>query len=182
MDKETIFSIFDSSQSQTVIELFDAVFSDSEGQEEGRLISQLVSDLLATTNAQDLQGFVATYENKIIACIFFSRLSLQNNANAFILSPVAVDTGYQGRGIGQQLIAFGIQHLKEQGVDLVFTYGDPNFYSKVGFQAISEECVKAPLKLSYPEGWLGQSFNAASVGPIDGVTKCVEALNRQVYW
>ena len=35
---------------------------------------------------------------------------------------------------GQQLINFGLAHLKEIGVELVFTYGDMNFYSKVGFK------------------------------------------------
>lgn len=177
-----IFSIFNSSQSQAVIKLFDSVFSESEGQGEGKLVSQLASDLIATTTAQDLLGFVALSQKEVVGCIFFSRLILQNNANAFILAPVAIDTGHQAQGIGQQLIAFGIQHLKEQGVDLVLTYGDPNFYAKVGFQAITEECVKAPLKLSQPEGWLGQSLTGDSVSPIEGVPKCVEALNKQEYW
>lgn len=176
------FSIFDSSQSRSVIELFNNAFSDSEGQDEGKLISQLVSDLITTTSAQDLLGFVATFQKKVVGSIFFSRLTLQNNANAFILSPVAVDTSHQGKGIGQQLIAFGILHLKEQGIDLVFTYGDANFYSKVGFHPISEECVKAPLKLAYPEGWLGQSLTCDSISPISGVSKCVEALYKQEYW
>lgn len=176
------FSIFDSGQSQAVIELFDNAFSDSEGKEEGRLVSQLTSDLIATTDAQDLLGFVAESNKKIVGCIFFSRLTLSNNKNAFIMAPVAVDTSHQGSGIGQKLIAFGIQHLKEQGVELVFTYGDLNFYSKAGFQSVSEEIVKAPLKLTYSEGWLGQSLAGDSSIPVCESSKCVEALNKQEYW
>ena len=180
--REMNFSVFNTSQSQTVIELFNRVFSASEGEDEGKLISQLVSDLITTTSVDDLQGFVASFQKKIVACIFFSRLTLQNNTNAFILSPVAVDTNHQDKGIGQQLIAFGIQHLKQQGIELVFTYGDPNFYSKVGFHHISEEYVKAPLKLNHPEGWLGQSLTDEAISPMQGISRCVEALNKQEYW
>ena len=173
---------FNSSQSHEVINLFTTVFSSSEGQEEGLLIGKLVSELITTTAAQDLLGFVATDQDKIIGCIFFSRLTFDNNANAFILSPVAVHTKHQGQGIGQQLITFGINHLKEINVDLVFTYGDPKYYSKVGFTHVSEKSVKAPLKLTCPEGWLAQSLTENIVEPISGVSHCVGALNKQVYW
>ena len=176
------FSIFDSGQSQIVIKLFNNVFSDSEGEAEGELIGQLVSDLITTTDAQDLKGFVALSQNEIVGCIFFSRLTLEDNITAFILAPVAVSTNHQGKGIGQQLIAFGIQYLKEQGIDLLITYGDPNFYSKTGFHSISQACIKPPLRLSQPEGWLAQSLTGEIIEPIDGISKCVAALNKQAYW
>ena len=37
------------------------------------------------------------------------------------------------------MINFGINRLKESGVSIVFTYGDPDFYSKVGFSQINEK-------------------------------------------
>ena len=176
------FSVYDPSQSQEIIDLFTSVFSDSEGKSEGLLIGELVSELIETTDAQELFGFVAKAKEKIIGCIFFSRITFENSINAFILSPAAIDTNHQGKGVGQKLITFGINFLKDKNVDLVFTYGDPNFYSKVGFSHISEECVKAPLKLTYPEGWLGQSLIGESVEPISGKSYCVNALNKQEYW
>ena len=173
---------YNSSQYQETINLFTTVFSNSEGQEEGLLIGKLVSELITTTDVQDILGFVATARDKIIGCIFFSRLTFDNNANAYILSPVAVHTEHQGQGIGQQLISFGINHLRDMNVDLVFTYGDPKYYSKVGFTHVSEESIKAPLKLTYPEGWLAQSLTGNIVEPISGASHCVDALNNQVYW
>jgi predicted N-acetyltransferase YhbS len=62
------------------------------------------------------------------------------------------------------------------------TYEDINFYSKVGFNPISEEIVKAPLKLTYPEGWLGQSLVSNTVGPMVDQPSCVTALNKPHYW
>ncbi len=87
-----------------------------------------------------------------------------------------------GKGIGQKLINFGINELKENGVQIVFTYGDPAYYSKVGFNQITEEIVKAPLKMSQPEGWLGQSLVSDKIEPIAGNSSCVEALNKAEYW
>ena len=170
------------SNTEEIKRLFTKVFSDSEGQTEGLLIGNLAYDLMTDTNAQDIYGFVAIENEQIIGSILFTRLTFQNEINAFLLSPVAIHTTYQGKGVGQKLINFGINHLKENGVKLVFTYGDPNYYSKVGFCHITEKTIKAPLKLTQPEGWLGQSLVSDEIEPITGNSYCVEALNKPEYW
>ncbi len=162
--------------------LFAKVFSDSEGSVEGLLIGELVHELFKTTDAHDIYGFVATENDLLLGSIIFTKLTFESGINAFILSPVAILTTQQGKGIGQKLIKYGIQHLEKQGVKLVFTYGDPDYYSKVGFRPITEEIVKAPLKLSQPEGWLCQSLVGDVIKPIMGNSYCVEALNRPEYW
>jgi len=175
-------STFNANQSQDVIRLYIKVFSESESRDEGESIGELVSDLIITTDERDIVGFVAVLEEEIVGCIFFSRLTLSSEQIAFILSPVAIATKQQGQGIGQQLISYGIEYLKSKAVDLVFTYGDPIFYSKVGFQQISEDIVKAPLNLTQPEGWLAQSLQNGVISAIEGSSKCVTALNKQEYW
>ena len=169
-------------QSQEVIKLFSDVFSDSEGEEEGRVIGQLVTELIGTTDSNDLLGYISTSDGRIVACIFFSRLTLRSGKIAFILSPVAVASQLQGKGLGQQLINFGLQQLRSQDVELVFTYGDPGFYSKVGFVKIGEDVVKAPKKLTYPDGWLAQTLKDEGITSEVGVAECVGALNKQKYW
>lgn len=175
-------SLFNSPQSHEIIELFTKAFSASEGETEGQLIGSLVTDLIATTESQDLIGFVAISGSDIVGSIFFSRLVVPSEKIAFILSPVAICTNLQGKGIGQQLINYGIRHLKSLSVDLAFTYGDPNFYTKVGFKPIGESIVKAPFNLTYPEGWLAQSLDGSLIQAMTGASYCVEALNDQKYW
>ena len=175
-------STYKKSDIEEIKQLFLRVFSDSEGQEEGSLIGRLVLDIMTSTDAQDIYGFIATENDQIIGSIFFTRLAFENSENAFILSPVAIHTNHQGKGIGQNLINFGIKHLKESGVRLAFTYGDPNFYSKVGFRCITETIAKAPFELSQPEGWLCQSLVGDEIRPIAGNSRCVEALNKPEYW
>lgn len=173
---------FNSSYSAEAIELYTNVFASSENEDEGRVIGELVSNLIGTTELQDLIGFVAISSDKIVGCIFFSRLIVPSNKVAFILSPVAIATGEQGKGIGQQLINYGLSYLKSKKIDFAFTYGDPSYYCKVGFSPISESVVKAPFKLSQPQGWLAQSLNDSSINALQGSSQCVEAFNNQAYW
>lgn len=176
------FSAYGSRNTEEIEQLFTKVFSDSEGNTEGVLIGNLAYDLMTGTDAHDLFGFVATENEKIIGSIFFTRLSFQYGASAFLLSPVAIHTSYQGKGIGQMLITFGIDHLKKNGVRLLLTYGDPDFYAKVGFNPITEKIVKAPLTMTHREGWLGQSLVSDEIKPVAGNSYCVEALNKPEYW
>lgn len=137
---------------------------------------------MATTESQDLYGYLAVEGEELVGAIFFSRLSFETNIDVFILAPVAVRTDRQGQGIGQKLIGHGLQHLKQQGVRFVTTYGDPAFYSKVGFHPISAREIGPPFELSQPEGWIGQALTDEPVNETLGDGKCVAASNDPVYW
>ncbi|MGM0594967.1 MAG: GNAT family N-acetyltransferase [Pseudomonadota bacterium] len=170
------------SDTEAIIRLFTAVFSDSEGEAEGQLIGNLARELLSETEERDRYVFVALDADTVIGAIVFSRLTFDSGNNAFILAPVAVATTRQGEGVGQRLIRFGFERLREDGVELVMTYGDPAFYAKVGFQPVTVATVKPPFPLSQPQGWLGQSLNSESISPITGSAACVDALNKPEYW
>ena len=163
-------------------QLFIQTFSDSEGPSEGEAIGNLVRDFMDHTDAKDLYCFIATEHEQIIGSLFFTRMRFGSGIHAFILSPVATHTDHQGTGVGQTLIRFGLDALKENGVELAITYGDPNFYSKVGFSVITEQIVPAPLKLTYPEGWLAQSLVGDEIEPISGTSHCVKELNKPELW
>ncbi len=167
----------------TIEDLFISVFTRSEGEKEGVLIGNLAKDLIASTESQDLYGFLAVDKDQIVGAIFFSRLTFeQRDIDVFIMAPVAVHSDHQGMGIGQTLITHGLQEMKKSGVKFVITYGDPAFYAKVGFQPLSQDVVVAPLKLSQPEGWLGQSLADDPIEAIPGPCSCVQALDNPTYW
>ena len=98
---------------QEIFDFFSATFTDSDGAEEGKTIGQLVDDLMETTPTQDLFVFSAYDGQSFIGCIFFSRLNFeQDDRVVFILSPVAVKPDRQKKGVGQQLIAYGLDELR----------------------------------------------------------------------
>jgi len=176
------FSTYAPNNIDEIEQLFIKTFSDSEGQSEGEVIGKLVKGFMDNTDANDLYCFVATENEQIIGSIFFTRMTFESGINAFILSPAATHTDHQRKGVGQKLINFGLDALKENGVELAITYGDPNFYSKVGFGVITEQVVPAPLKLEFPEGWLVQSLVGDEIEPIAGKSYCVEELNKPELW
>ena len=166
-----------------IVQLFSAVFTASEGENEGRLIGDLVTALIDTTAGEDLCVFSAYESDCLVGCIFFTRLSyIQDTRTVFMLSPVAIKTDRQKSGIGQKLITFGLGELRNKGIDMVITYGDPNYYSKVGFAQISEETARAPLKLQHPQGWQGQSLTGKPIEPVTGPAQCVPPFNNSELW
>ena len=93
-----------------------------------------------------------------------------------------MSTKQQRKGVGQALINYGLNELKKRSVAVLITYGDPLFYSKTGFQVLSEKVVKAPLQLSRPDGWLGRSLTEEPIPTLNERPACVKELNNPLYW
>ncbi len=172
----------DLSQKFEIISFFKRVFTESEGESEGLLIGNLVSEIIKTTQDSDLFVFTIIEQNKMLGCVIFSRVIFGNNVNAFILSPMAILTNHQGKGLGQALIKYGLDKLISNDVELVLTYGDINFYSKAGFQKISNKKIRPPFELEYSQGWLGQSLSDKDLSSYAGKVVCVSSLNKKEYW
>lgn len=64
---------------------------------------------------------------------------------------------------------------------LVVTYGDPEFYARVGFEKVSQKQIQAPCALSSPDGWLAQSLISDETPDVPGKTQCVAAYRKQPY-
>jgi len=167
---------------QEVTALFTSVFTSSEGEEEGQLIGNLASELSLSIDNQQVICFGAYENESLIGSIFFTGLRFDESVLVYMLAPVAVSTRHQGKGAGRALISYGLDELKNRSVAVAITYGDPSFYSNVGFQALSENIIQAPLRLSMPEGWLGQSLNGEQIPTINGRPTCVEAFKNPAYW
>lgn len=162
--------------------LFEAVFSEAEGAEEGRALAALVSELADTIDNDQILSLGAFDNQQLIAAIFFSRLTVPDPVTIYMLSPVAVRTDQQGKGIGQTLINHGLNELKTRAVDVVVTYGDPAYYSRIGFHPITEAQIKAPQPLSMPQGWQAQSLTTTPIPTITNKPTCVPPFNNPSYW
>lgn len=170
-------------RAQQIEDLFTDTFSASEGAEEGAVIGALVRGLLGTTPSQDIAVFTAENAGAMIAAAIFSRLVYdQDPRSVFILSPMAVAPNRQGQGVGQAVLRHALTALGDDGVDVAITYGDPAFYGKVGFRPLTEADAPAPLPLSQPEGWIGQSLTDARLAPLRGACTCVPALSDPAIW
>ena len=163
--------------------LFYNTFKISEGDEEAKSIHDLVKRYMDNYPRRDLIGYLAWDKDKMAGGVFFSELTYPDSKlSVFLLSPMAVKTMYQGKGIGQQLIRHAHDDLKLKGVNICMTYGDINFYSKVGYRIVKESTIAAPLKLTYPEGWLALSLDEDTPLAVTGPSFCIPELNYPDLW
>jgi len=176
------YQTLDKTKQKEIAGLFTSVFTSSEGEKEGALIGNLSSELASSIDNEETICFGIYQNESLIASIFFTRLKFNNPIQVYMLAPVAVSTEKQGNGIGQELINYGLNELKKRSASVAVTYGDPSFYLKVGFQALSENVIQAPLKLSMPFGWLGQSLTDEPIPTIDERPVCVKEFNNPMYW
>ena len=177
------FISHDETRSSEIVALITATFAASEGDAEGQLVGHLAANILATVPKEDLLAFMAVKADRVVGAILFTRIRYpEDTRRVFLLAPVAISTEHQGQGVGQELLLHGRMHLRGADVDVALTYGDINFYAKVGFTQITEAQAKAPLPLQYPTGWLGQSLTGDLFAPRKGPSRCAEALNDPAYW
>jgi putative acetyltransferase len=176
------FRTLDKDGKEEVEDLFTSVFSSSEGVQEGKLIGSLAAALIVRTDNQEVICLGAFEERTIIGAIFFTRLRFIEPVKAYLLAPVAVSAAHQGKGVGQAMIRFGLQELEKRSVTLLVTYGDPAFYSKLGFQSLPEDVIQAPQPLSMPEGWLGQSLSGETLPVLRSRPACVQEFDNSAYW
>lgn len=162
---------------------FQAVFAASDGADAGCMIAALADDLINQTAGADRYVVCAAAADDVLACAIFSRLTYADPAQTvFVMGPVAVAHAHQRRGIGGQLIRAGVDHLRDQGVDLVMTYGDPAYYTRHGFHPVTQAQIPAPFMLQYPHGWMGQALTADSLPHLLGPCQCVPAFNDPAFW
>ena len=168
---------------EAAIELIRISFRQSDGEAEAHAVSGLVARYFERFPRTDLMGFGAFDGDALIGCVFFSQLQFpESEASVFLLSPMAVHPDFQGKGIGQNLIHFAHHDLRQNGVQLVLTYGDPAFYSKTGYQPVTVSALAAPHSLSMPQGWIAQSLDGTTLPQLPGPATCVPELDAPELW
>ncbi|MES9853122.1 MAG: N-acetyltransferase [Candidatus Thiodiazotropha sp. L084R] len=151
---------------------------------ENKLISKLAISLLSEKTTPQTISLVAEADGMIVGHTAFSpvRADTDKNFLGYILAPLAIDPNFQKRLIGSTLVKTGIEMLSTLKVNILFVYGDPEYYSRFGFST-KEACHYTPTyKLQYPFGW-----QAVMLGEYDTPTSplsltCVDSLCHPELW
>jgi putative acetyltransferase len=147
-------------------------------------VSRLAANLLAEETTPQTISLVAETEGVVVGHVAFSPVTVDINENlqGYILAPLGVKPDYQKRHIGSKLIESGMQQLSGMGVDILFVYGDPMYYSKFGFRVDAAERYIPPYKLQYPFGWQGIALKECSIGNSSIKIACVTSLCEPALW
>lgn len=163
------------------------IHRESFGASKGPTIAKLVNDLLDDPTAQPINSFVAVIEQKIVGHILFTRVTVQGASSEIIsqiLAPLAVLPAYQDRGIGQKLINFGLEKLRQDGCQLVFVLGHPEYYPRCGFSPAGQQGFAAPYPIpeEHAGAWMVQQLCPVVIGQERGTVQCSEVLNAPEHW
>ena len=153
-------------------------------EDEKDIVSQLAIDLLFENTTPKTISLVAKTNNSIVGHVAFSPVKIDNDGNflGYILAPLGVIPEYQKQGIGSKLVESGIQALLKMRVNILFVYGDPNYYGRFGFNTENAEEFIPQYKLQYPLGWQAIILNEFSVESISGNLVCVASLSDPKLW
>ena len=129
------------------------VFTDSENEQEGALVGNLVREIRSKKYYLPELDLVMTNENdEIIGYVMFSRFHLDGKYEdeLLLLSPVAVKTELQRQHISKELIEYGLQRAKEMGYKLCMVEGNPQNYRARGFVTSANYGVFADESVGLP--------------------------------
>ena len=151
---------------------------------EREIVSKLAINLLSERTTPETISLVAETEGAVVGHVAFSPVTIDNNENlqGYILAPLGVKPDYQKRRIGSKLIESGMQQLLKMGVNILFVYGDPEYYSKFGFSADVADRYTPPYKLQYPFGWQAIVFNECNITKTSISIACVTSLCDPELW
>jgi len=94
-------------------------------------------------------ALVAENSGRVLSYAAFPKLTVEDAGsfhNVAGLAPVAVRPDWQRLGVGGAMIREGHRLLHAQGCSLVFVLGDPNYYTRQGYDpdlALPFDCVYA---------------------------------------
>jgi putative acetyltransferase len=151
---------------------------------EREIVARLAVDLLGENSTPQTISLVAETDGAVVGHVAFSPVTIVKNESlrGYILAPLAVKPGFQKHGIGSKLVKSGIQQLSRMGVNILFVYGDPEYYGRFGFSAAVAEGFIPPYALQYFFGWQGIVLNEYSSAESAAKIACVASLCDAALW
>lgn len=135
------------------LDLVERVFTDSEGEESGKLVRSLVEEIRSKRfYVPELELVMVNEEDCVIGYAMFSRFHLEGKYEnqLLLLSPVAVKTELQRQHISKELIEEGFVRATEMGYEAVIVEGNPQNYHARGFQTSYNYGIVAGSQIGIP--------------------------------
>lgn len=153
-----------------------------EGERE--IVSKLAIDLLSEATTPQTISMVAEADGRVVGHAAFSPVKIDKHESfqGYILAPLGVKTDHQRAGIGSSLVEYGLRKMSGMGVNMVFVYGDPGYYSRFGFSTDAAHQYAAPYKLQYPFGWQAIVLKEGDVEGLPAAITCVASLCDPKLW
>jgi len=128
-------------------------------------LTALVRALLAHG---DVMSLTARLTGQVVGHALFSLCGVSGSDHRVaLLGPLCVAPMAQHQGVGRELIETGADRLAEAEIRAILVLGDPEYYVRMGFDAISPIEAPYPLKPEWAEAWRMRPLQVQ--GPAAGV-------------
>jgi putative acetyltransferase len=145
-------------------QVHDVVRTAFSRDDEARLVERLRS-------VSGYFAFVAIEDESVIGHLSFSPITLNDAPSSFVgLAPVSVIPACQRRGIGSKLIQDGLTSCRECGHTAVFVLGNPDYYSKFGFQRADRFGFRSEYTVT-AENFMDLEMESGAIESNSGVIK-----------
>ena len=136
------------------LELVEAVFTDHENAQEGKLVRSLVEEIRSKRfYLPELELIMVDGDtDAVLGYVMFSRFHLEGKYEneLLLLSPAAVKTEFQRQHISKELIEYGFDRARELGYRAVIVEGNPMNYRSRGFVTSASFGITAHESVGLP--------------------------------
>ncbi len=135
------------------LELVEAVFTDSECAENGKLVRSLAEEIRSKRfYLPELELIMVDEADAVIGYVNFARFHLDGKYEdeLLLLSPVAVKTELQRQHISKELIEYGFEKAAALGYKAVIVEGNPMNYRSRGFATAADYGITAHESVGLP--------------------------------
>lgn len=148
-------------------------------------VAALVEALLGDVSAEPRISLLAFDSGQPVGHVLFTHAVLEDGESrepVSLLAPLAVVPEAQGRGIGQALIAAGIERARALGYALSIVLGHPGYYPKAGFEPAFPHGITAPHPINPPEAFMVREIRKGALGVIRGALVVADAVKAEEHW
>ncbi|RCW29834.1 GNAT family N-acetyltransferase [Marinilabilia salmonicolor] len=150
--------------------------------------ADLTARIIKDNAAQPVVTFLAFDDQTAVGYAIFANAEVDGwhqSDHVSILAPLAVIPEYKDSQVNKLLIEEGIKKLKQMGTEMVFTFGNPEYYKKFGFVPEAESFGFAPpatLTNESREKWMVQALTLKGLSKNVGSVVCSESMNKPEFW
>jgi putative acetyltransferase len=164
----------------SIREMYLRAFPDAEAQ----TVANLAVELLAEVTKPDTISLVAEVGDAVVGHVGLSPMTAANDVDwtGYILAPLGVAPDFQQRRIGSQLVETGIERLSNSGVNVLFVYGDPDYYGRFGFTRDAATGYLPPYALQHPDGWQALVLDDKASAESRLALSCAAPLRDPALW
>ena len=134
--------------------MVEAVFTDHESAEEGKLVRRLVEEIRSKRFYEPRLELIMVESDtdEVVGYVNFSRFHLEGKYEdkLLLLSPVAVKTSCQRQHISKDLIEYGLEKARNLGYKAVIVEGNPMNYRSRGFKTSADYGITAHESVGLP--------------------------------